>query len=401
MAWGLSRTHYSPIAIDFGADSLKLLQIIPSDPPQLAAAGSIDVPEDARNDPKARYAFFAEAIREVMSTYSFKGRKAICSIPAYQTLVQHLQVSRTDDPSEIDEQVNQHLRDRLNVDPSRMVVRYFTVGQVIREGAAKQEILCLATSRDVAMSYVNIAGKARLDLVGMHGEQMAILRAFAHLYRRQGDEQRVTCFIDLGGATTKVAIAHGTQLVFAKTIHVGGDQFTRQMAQAGGMTFSETRLRRIQEAGSGGGRAGEPSVQGSVDLVRRPPANAGMRTLDGNDVARAVATTETAAEPVAGVAGPDMNETLDCLLDELQLCVRYHQRTFPDRQVEKVVFLGGESRHVWLCQKIARTLRISAQLGDPVARLVRVNQKNVGIDMRQPQPGWAVPMGLCLSEANL
>ena len=56
-----------------------------------------------------------------------------------------------------------------------------------------------------------------------------------------------------------------------------------------------------------------------------------------------------------------------------------------------------------MCQKIARALRIGAQLGDPMARLVRVNQDkgSDGVDLRKPQPGWAVPMGLCLSEANI
>jgi hypothetical protein len=51
------------------------------------------------------------------------------------------------------------------------------------------------------------------------------------------------------------------------------------------------------------------------------------------------------------------------------------------------------------CEQIARALGISAQLGDPLARLARSSRGHApeGLDMRQPQPGWAVPMGLCLS----
>ena len=96
-------------------------------------------------------------------------------------------------------------------------------------------------------------------------------------------------------------------------------------------------------------------------------------------------------------------EPLDCLLDELQLCTRYYSRVFPETKIEKVIFLGGESRHLPICQKVARALRLGAQLGDPLARLVKVSQAQpaTGCDVTQPQPGWAVPMGLCLSEANL
>jgi Tfp pilus assembly PilM family ATPase len=94
---------------------------------------------------------------------------------------------------------------------------------------------------------------------------------------------------------------------------------------------------------------------------------------------------------------------IECLIDELQLCLRHHQSVFPEQRVEKLVFLGGESRHVDICQKIARSLHIGAQLGDPLARAVRLMQSKTpsGVDLRQAQPGWAVTMGLCLSDANL
>ena len=425
MGWGWSKTRYSPIGIDFGADSLKLLQIIPSDPPQMVAASAIDLPEHARTDATTRDAFFAEAIKELLGVVSFKGRRAICSIPAYQTLVQHLQIARGDSDEEITKQVNLHLRERLNVDPSRMVVRYFKVGDVIRDGGTKQEIICLAASREAAMRYIEMANKAKLNVVGMHSEPLAIIKAFGHLYRRAADTERVTCFIDLGSATTKVVMTHGTEMVFAKTIHYAGDHFTRQLAQAKGVSFSDARLDRIRQTAPTGddGDAPQETSKDSVDKpeteTEMPPANAGIMAIESStpgepgvnpampaldagrgDIA-AIATVTASPNTVTDVG---IGDSLDCLLDELQLCVRYHQNTYPDQPISKLVFLGGESRHVWLCQKIARALRISAQLGDPMARMVRISQNGKtmsGVDMRQPQPGWGVPMGLCLSEANL
>src|SRR5687768_802543 len=84
MAFAWTKSRYSPIAVDFGADSLKLLQIIPSDPPQIVTAASAEVPEQARLDPTARHAFFAESLKTLLKTQPFKGNKAICSLPAYQ-----------------------------------------------------------------------------------------------------------------------------------------------------------------------------------------------------------------------------------------------------------------------------------------------------------------------------
>ncbi len=409
MAWGWSKTRYSPIAVDFGADSLKLLQIIPSDPPQMVAAASVDLPEHVRLDPESRHAFFSQALKDLVASHSFKGRRVICSVPAYQTLVQHLQVTRADDQAGVDAQVHQHLRQRLNVDPSRMVVRHFQVGQVIRDGATKREVICLAVSHDVAMKYIQIAQRARLNVVGMHSEPLAILQAFSHLHLSDGDAGHVVCFIDLGSATTKVVMTHGVDIGFAKTIHVAGDHFTRHVAKATGVTFSEARQARIQQAATKVGveatepetSASEPvGVVGSIQAADGPHLDAAVTEVSAKS---AVDLSPTSVGVPAAAGHHDLGETLDCLLDELLLCIRYHQSTFPDRQIDKLIFLGGESRHVWMCQKIARTLRIGAQLGDPMARLVRVSQNkgSVGVDMRHRQPGWTVPVGLCLSEANL
>ena len=416
MAFAWTKPHYSPIAIDLGADSVKLLQLIASDPPQLIAAAAVDVPEHARGDATARFAFFAEAVRTLIKQQSFKGKRAVCSIPAYQTLVQHIQIARVEH-EDFESQIGLHLRQRLNVDPARMVIRHFEVGQVVRDGAAKQEVVCLAASRESVMRCLEIAHRSKLDVVGMHCEPLAILKAFEHLYRGAGAAERTTCFIDLGGSTTKVVIAHGGKLAFAKTIHAAGDHFTKARAKADNISFMEARQLRMQEAGaeSGsqtetagvaatiagrGGDTQQESPSGVSGASRGSGGGGGLAILE----AQIVADRRNAPAPTPGPHGQNDggSDTLDCLIDELQLSVRYHQSLFPNRPIEKLVFLGGEARHLATCQKIAKALRIGAQLGDPLARLLRVNQAGpaVGVDLDQPQPGWAVPVGLCLSAAE-
>jgi Tfp pilus assembly PilM family ATPase len=239
-------------------------------------------------------------------------------------------------------------------------------------------------------------------VIGMHAEPLAILRAFAHLYRSEADKARTTCFLDMGATTTKVVIAHGEKMMFAKAIHAAGDHLTRDRAALDRLNFEEARTLRMRETTPA---PAAPPAHDEEVLAAVAGQAAGKSGFGG--VATAVAPL-THAVPVT--AGQSRNpppaqgsETIDCIIDELQLCVRYHQNLFPDRPIEKLVFLGGESHHLANCQRIARALRIGAQLGDPMARMVRLNQlgETTGVNMRQPQPGWAVPLGLCLSEANL
>ena len=125
------------------------------------------IPDEARTSADVRHAFLTEALRNLLKSQKFKGRKAICSIPAFQTLMQHLEIARLDH-EDFDAQVHLHLRQRLNVDSTRMVIRHYQVGQVVRDGTTKQEVICLAASREAVMRYIETAHRAKLDLVGMH-----------------------------------------------------------------------------------------------------------------------------------------------------------------------------------------------------------------------------------------
>jgi hypothetical protein len=106
-------------------------------------------------------------------------------------------------------------------------------------------------------------------------------------------------------------------------------------------------------------------------------------------------------------AGPDaqvraveriMQEQAHKIVGELELCKRYYESTFPNRPVDRLIFIGGESKNRSLCTWIAREMGLAAQVGDPLVRMGRVSDIAIesGIDRRQPQPNWAVAIGLSM-----
>jgi len=412
---GFSRTRISPLGIDLGASSVKLLQIAHGDPPQMLCAAAGVLPEEARTDPATRQTFIAETIKKLIKAGSFHGNRIICSLPAYQTLVHHLQLA-CGKGEELTDQINEQLRLRLNVEPSRMVVRHVAVAQTMCDGSPRQEVICIAASREAVMRHIRMFSQLKLNVVGMHSESAAVLHAFGHLYRRADDVNRTTCFIDIGAATTKVVIAHGREMVFSKTIHAAGDHFTRELAHSQNISFAEARRRREQvqqtvpaaavAAVQGSAVPTLPMTRGPLAIIaaqmeaQHPAQHSGPSVCHDRAI-----PGMTAAKPSSAVtADPDAPyDTLESLIDELQLSIRHHQSLFPQRQIEKLVFLGSEAKHTLTCQKIAKAVRIGAQLGDPLARLTRIgaNVQPIGVDLRQPQPGWAVPLGLCLCEPNL
>ena len=120
------------------------------------------------------------------------------------------------------------------------------------------------------------------------------------------------------------------------------------------------------------------------------------------ETATAAATAVTAGQGSSGAASVDLSEQLDMICDELSMCLRYHQGLFPNRSVDRVIFIGGEARQKWLCQHVMKVLGLKAQLGDPLARLgVSNSARTPGLIRGQPQPGWAVPCGLCTAPTDL
>ena len=380
MAFGFTKNRLSPIAIDFGADSVKLLQVVPGDPPQLVAAGAAIVPEHARQDPAARRAFAGEAVRGLLRKQPFRGKQAVLSFPAFQSLMQHIEIGRSEG-NDVESQIGLTLRTRLNMDPARMVTRHFPVREFSRDGQALREVICLAAAREVVMGYIEAAQRCKLDVVGMHSEPIATLKAFEHLRTSEADRRRAVCFVDIGAAATKIVIAHGSDLVLARSVHAAGDQITRALAREQGMSFEEAAgMRRAQAvaaqavsggAGASGGSGFEADGDGSVAVAESPGSGAA-------------------------------DETFECILDDLRLSLRYHARLFPDRPVEHLVFLGGQSRDSNACRRIAQGVGLPAHAGNPLARMARpgaTGEAN-GVDLDAPQPGWAVAMGLCLCETS-
>ncbi len=393
MALGWFTTRVNPIAVDVGTDSIKMLQVEPKEGQlHLVAAACAEIPEDLRNKPQARDEHAAEAIRKMLHETGFKGRQAVTCLPASQMAMQHLRIAKMT-PDELTRALPFEAQGKLPFDPQRAVLRHVIAGEVYQDQEAKTEVILLAASRESVDRHLAILSKAKLDIVGIHVEPNALIECFAHLFRRKGDENISTMFVDMGAGATHVVIAHGKHMVFAKHVQIGGDALNRKVlevlkgvpANAGlPTTARELRIRVSQQA------AGALRLPAGVVALGESSANGhGLGGANGNGNGSAALDADLAAR-----VGAALEEPIQTLIGELELCVRYYESIFPGKQIDRVIFVGGESRHVAICQKVAQRLGLPATLGDPMARLVRSGRTDTVVDMRQPQPGWAIAVGL-------
>jgi type IV pilus assembly protein PilM len=382
-----------PIAIEFGTGALKVLQVDGAEPPALIAAAKLDIPPEIIHDAKKRWEFQLSALGKLVKKGGFKGKRAVCAIPAWRTSVKHLQFPKTEGVP-VATLVEAAIPAQLGVDPSTLVYRFIEINS--DRPAGKIDVILISVHREVVDQLMMALVDAKLEPVGMHSEFLCSLRAFDHLHRREGDLLLNTLYIDIGATNTKVMIAHGRDLVFARLINVGGHNLDEAIAKQAAVTESQARRMRYDLDNVVATATVAPRMHESSAAA---PEN-DRRKIDTPDGF----SGDVLAQPQVPV-GPsdvDLAEPLEILTDEVRLCLRYHASQFPSRKVERVVFVGGESKHRGLTQYLARALRLPAQVADPLARVARTGKEPVaGLDMKQAQPGWAVALGLCLAPTDL
>lgn len=379
-----------PIAVDFGVGSLKVLQVEAGEPLKLVAAARLETPDDLISRHAERLEFQIKALPKLIKHGGFKGKRVVCAIPSWQTSCKQIQFQRTEGLP-ISTLVDAAIPVQFGRDPSTLVYRYIELGGA----AGKLDVIVFAVGRELVDKLMHAVTGARLEPVGMHSEFHAAVRAFDHIHRREGDLDITTLYLDIGTATTNVMIAHGTSLAFARVVDVGGSHLDELLARQLDCSFGEARRRRLEMES-----AASPSTSASA-AAPRPALPEGDRRAQQMPAGFGGEVLSQPAVPVAPESG-DLREPLEMLTDEVQMCLRYHASQHPQRKVDRVLFLGGQSRYRGLCQHVARQLRLPAQVVDPIARLARGGtEPTLGVDFRQAQPGWAVTLGLCLSPTDL
>ena len=413
----------NPIGVDFGSDCLRLAQVAPAGAGEykLIAAASADVPTHVRHDPGARLNWFIETTRDLLVQGKFHGRRATLGLPAAAMFIQHLRMAKLDGEA-MKKALPWELRGKLPIDPSHALLRHIVAGDVYEGAEAKSEVIVMAAAKEMVNQFLAAAAKAKLDVIGMNVEPKALVDCFSQIYRRKSDEGVVSCYVDIGCVASRATIALGPDILFARTIPVGGDHFSRATAAGLNIKLEEAKVLRVKVAQAAPAIAEEPpqpvlrgarsdaSIENSFALLA-----AGLPTeRRATEMAAGSPSTPASAVAVAEPAAAEdelakearrvedaCREPLNRLVDELELCRRYYETTFQNKPVDRLVFVGGEARQRSLCQHIAKAMGLAAQVGDPLVKVGKNSDVGVecGIDRRTPQPGWAAAVGLSIGPA--
>jgi type IV pilus assembly protein PilM len=348
----LPHRRYSPIGVDIGSRSLKLVQFA-GDQTQVVDAARVELPPLADSaTPSEQAQRIAEGLRRGLQDRNFRGKDAVICLGDRQLFLQSLRVPKQTG-AQLDRIVAQEAAGRIPFAVDEAELRYLEAADVRQGDQTLREVIVFAVQRAVLQQALETIEQAQLRPVAVDVEPAALIRSYAAQYRRDDDRQARSLLVHLGHSRTAALIAQGEELLFVKYIDIGGQHFDLAIARLLKMDLLEAVALRKHN---------------------------GDRRLDKQDpeVARSVAE---AIRPVVERLG-----------NELAMCVRYHSVTFRGQPIVRLVLSGGEATQP-LLDALGRQLDLKCELSDPFRALPVI--PNLG---RRGQ--WDVAAGLALRNLN-
>lgn len=353
------------MGLDVGTTAVRMLQLGGSERDlRVVDAAKFVIPLDVKDDETRCRKFVIEGIRRLVKERRFRGREVVMALSAEELAVRNIRMPRMPE-EELVTAVNWEAQNKFPFDTATAVIQYLRAGEVRHGDQLLDEIILFAAPRAEVDEKIQLACEAGLHLVSLGAEPCAVFRGFERFLRRREDEDTVRVFSDIGAQTTMI-VARGRDIVFVKTIPIGGGVFNRAVADCLELAPAEAEAlrRRI-------GRRRERSDDGGTD---------------GDRAARAVADA--------------IRPHLEDLADEVGLCLRYYSVTFRGSRPRSILFTGGEAHDPIIPATLGDRIGMEIEIGDPF-RGVRTDHLEPNLDRRAVRAEWATAFGLSLKGFHL
>lgn len=357
--FGLHRKSW-PIALDIGSESIRMLQLHKAGHMVTArACAQWKFPDKAAGDPVEHRAAAIVSVREILRKGGFQGRSVVTCLSGSQLQFKSIRLPHMP-AGELAEAIRWEAGERFGFAIERDCLRHLVAGQVRQGNEVQDEVIMMAVPAAVVDDHLAMLDDMGLRPVGIDAEPVAVFRTLERFLRRQADESAVSVVVDIGAAASRVIVARGRQIVFLKTIDIGGRKLTEAVASQLNISYAEAaELRMVLSRG-------EPDS-----------AQAPMR---GNWTIHDAIRSE-----------------VEALAREIGLCLRYCSVTFRGLRPEQVVVTGGLSHDRTLMELLSENLNLKCIQGQPL-RGIDVSGTMIRGDRRGTLAEWALCAGLAMRD---
>lgn len=353
------RIRVGPIGIDFGLESVHLVQLqsIGSAHPVLRARATVPFGE-SRQSLLSSPERFRALIKKALASDKFKGRNAVVAVPVglFRTLsINYLSKPDRDDGNA----VLRIMKDRLDGDLSDYVLDYLPVKS--RSKNNERLALVAVSEREPIVTFLESMRKAGLTVDALEIGPVAISRLVGAL--SEEDHSKNVLVINSGRSASYLTLISGTDLLFDQQISFGENSLVEQLADT--LELSKDMAR---------------------DLVKR----SGVHT--GSDAANEALDESGLAETMSEILKPQFM----VLVDEIKRVCLYAAAETRGGGVSRVYLLGSLARWPGAAELLGALAEMEvAKIRDPLLTF-RPGEKIEG----PLSPELAVATGLALNGSD-
>ena len=238
----------SVLGIDIGSSKIKVCEIkTQGKEPVVTALGIADTPDGAVDhtgifNPDAVGDALKQAIASSGATTGF----AVVSLAGQASvLVRTLEVPKMN-PAELKDHMQWEINRNIPFAESTIVSDFKALGG--EEDDAQNMDVVMAIAPQSAVDTLNQALKrAGKNAEAIDVEPLSLARTIRQNYE-DGAGERTTCIVEVGHKTTSINIYHGSKLLMPRQVPMGGELFTRAIADGMGMGIEEAEAAKREIA---------------------------------------------------------------------------------------------------------------------------------------------------------
>lgn len=339
----------SAIGVDIGSRTIAVAEVKSGrGSTSVTNFGGVELPSDVVRegeilDPPA----VAEALRELVGTANLSGKKVWLGVANQRVVVRQVDLPAMEE-KELRASLRYQVQEYIPIPVEEAELDVHIISSFTSDdGTEMQRLLLVAGHRDMISAHVDAATQAGLKPIGVDLNPFAVLRAMGDTSQYEEGNQ---VLVDAGAGVTNIIVHEKGIPTFVRILVMGSDQITD--ALAAGLAVS------------------------------REEAEAAKRTaIVGN---------------TGDVAGRIVTEQADAFVDEVRSSLDYYQAQTGSSRLSGLVLTGGGSLLGGLSDRLAASVRLPVEVGNPFARWQASDTVYSEDDLAGVGPSLATAVGLAL-----
>lgn len=319
----------------------------------------------------------ADSLAQLWRKSSMSGRDVIVGVASQKVVVRLISIPFME-KSELASAIQFQAQDYIPIPVQDAIIDAQVLSQFLGENDEKMmEVLLVAAQKDMISNTVAAVEKAGLKPQVIDLSAFALVRSLlggdgSGFFLPSGEEDapgaQATALINVSSGITNIVVVEDGHPKFARVTSVAGDDLTKAIVDATGVTFEDAELLKVN--------VGLPGFSEEPDDIVVPEA-----------LKAHVSATRNVLEAQMSYFVGEIRRSLDYYLTQ---SVQAHS-------VGRVVVSGNGSSLRNFCAHLEKGLQVKAEIGDVISR-VQVGPKLSAESLSEVEPSLAVPLGLALRE---